>query len=364
MNPVFKQVSISLFCSLFITSYLLISTNTCLATGRDAAVKDAAVKKATQAESRIAVAQTAWQIIKLTGFTRARHTLPLATEVAGKVLRVFVDIGDKIADQGQVACLDQTFIKLEVKANQAELKRLAAEVNYFQKQVERHRQLVNQQNSSQMNLDGVERNLAGMQAQIEAQKVESRRLTETQRRHCISAPVGWLLTERLVEPGQWLGIGDPLGSVGDFTRLLVPFALSMQEYQALQQASKPLQLLLTDLGVTVPAQLVRVSPAFDEQTRKIMLDLEISSGLEQYRGGLRAELSLQLPLQDGSVLISEKALQQRYEDYWLQREAGDEVRVIYQGRSGLKTTEGAALIRITSADIQVGDRFLIDTQRD
>ena len=84
--------------------------------------------------------------------------------------------------------------------------------------------------------------------------------------------------------------------------MLIPFALTQVEYQALLHDADHLELRLVEPDIRVPARIERVSPAFDEQSRKIKLDLQIDDCGDSHRGGLRAELKLRLPLPSGVVI--------------------------------------------------------------
>jgi RND family efflux transporter MFP subunit len=304
-------------------------------------------------EESLVVAKAAEHEVVLTGFTRARTVLNLATETAGKVEQAFADMGEPIPQDGQVVCLEKIFINLDIERNQAERARIAAEIRYFEKQVRRYRELVKQNSSAQAQLDEFERNLATFGQQLQALKVQQRTLAERRKRHCVTAPPGWLVIERYVEPGQWINAGDVVAKLGDFSKLLIPFALSTPEYRVLVANAERLEIRLPDLDIRVAARIERVSPAFDEQSRKIKLELQIAEGLEQHRGGLRAELSLKVAHKSGAVLIPEEALEQRFEQFWLQRESGEEVKVVYLGRA-----EGNnPLVQVASPEVRPGDMF-------
>jgi RND family efflux transporter MFP subunit len=308
------------------------------------------------AEQGLITAQPALHTVKLTGFTRARRVLTLSTETSGRVEQVFVDIGDSVPEKAYFCCLDATYIDLEIESNRIEGKRLEAEFDYYKKQVERYRQLVKTNSTAQSQLDEFERHLSGFRQQIEANRVQDRILSERKQRHCISAPADWRVIERYVEPGQWLNAGGPVGQVGDYTRLLIPFALTSAEYQAALHNADRLKLHLVDLDLTVPARIERVSPAFDEQSRKIKLDLQISAGSDFLRGGLRTELTLRLPPQSGAVLVPAETLEQRYEEYWLQRTNGEEVKVEYLGLFEDESFSGR-LVEVASPEVHPGDQF-------
>ncbi len=305
--------------------------------------------------SELAVAEAATQLQELSGYTRARTVLILSAEESGRVERLFADIGEAIPAGGKFACLDDTFLELEQRANESDRARVKVDIDYFRKQVKRYRSLVETNSSAQSQLDEFQRNLQSSVQQLEGLKIQSSVLAERQQRHCVPAPAGWLVMERLVEPGQWVTRGQQVARVGDFSRLLIPFALSSAEYRALGQVDA-LSVRFPDLEVELAAKVARVSPAFDEVSRKIRIEIEVGEGLDEGRGGLRAQLSLRLPLPSGAVVLPRAALSERYEQYWLKREDGNEVRVVYLGR------DGADRVRVVSPEVSPGQRFRLQAR--
>jgi RND family efflux transporter MFP subunit len=306
------------------------------------------------AEQVLVTAESAYRQETLSGFTRERTRVLLSTETGGRVAEVTGDVGDLTRSEPPFACLDATFIDLELEANRVEQKALRVDLDYFRKEVKRLRQLLAQKSSSESQLDAAVRNQDKTEVQLQGLQIAGQTLRERKARHCIRTPAGWRVISRHVEPGEWINTGQPVVEIGDYRKLLVPFALSMTEYQAMQRLGDDLSLHLPQRGVTLPARLLRVSPAFDQASRKIQVELEIGEGLDDPRGGLRAELSLSIPLNSGAVVVPESALVKRYEQYWLRRPDGEEVRVVYLGRE--EGTEGA-VVRVASPEVKAGDRF-------
>lgn len=314
-----------------------------------------------QAAPALATAKAATQGVRLTGFTRARTVLDLATEATGKVEMVFSEMGQTIGKKGKFACLDQTFINLDIEGNKAEVAKTQIDIDYFTKQVARYRKLLSQNSSSQQQLDDLQRSLGSAEQQLRTLKTRNRELLERKKRFCMSAPKDWIIIERYIEPGEWVQSGDPVAKVGNFSRLLIPFALSMTEYKALRNNADQLNVELPDLGMTLPAHLERVSPAFDEKSRKIMLDLEIAGDLKQLRGGIRADLLLHLPNAGQSVILPKTAVDERYEQHWVERPTGERVSVVYLG-SAKSDDANKPMVRISHPDIQVGQQFILQNQ--
>lgn len=307
------------------------------------------------AEMPLIEAKAALQIEVLSGFTRERTRTVLSTEISGRVETVNGDVGDITEEKTPFACLDQTFIDLELEANRQEQSSLKIDYDYFNKEVKRLRQLMAKKSSSESSFDAALRNLNKTKSQLEALEIAHNTLQERKARHCIFTPDGWRIIHRHVEIGELINIGEPVVEIGDYRSLMVPFALNMDEYRSLQNLKDNLKLNLPQQGKEVPATLLSVSPAFDEVSRKIAVELEISEGLIEPRGGLRAELELEIPLNSGAVMVPESALLQRYEQYWLTRPDGEKVRVVYLGRD--QGLEGS-VAHVVSPDVKPGDSFI------
>ena len=296
--------------------------------------------------------------VTLTGFTRAKAFLPLASEASGKVKDVYVNIGDTIPDDGKIACLDTTFINLNLLENEVEQKRLETDIEYLSKQVFRYRKLHKKSSISRSQLDDKERQLQVSKQKLNVLVLQGEVLKERMKRYCIIAQPGLQIVEREIEPGQWVSQGESIGMVGDYTSVLVPYALSFQEYQAIKGLENNLTIYLTDLNVSVPASIENVSPAFDKTTMKIRVNIIIRQGVQKLRGGLRAQLKLSVQQPGSPVLLPSTAVQERYEEYWVTRNDGSEKRVNYLGRSGQRDSTGKPLLVIHDPDIKPGDEFL------
>jgi len=303
-----------------------------------------------------AVVRPSFQDVSLVAFTRPRAVVRLVAEEKGRFKSVDVDVGDTIGPARRFGCLDTVFIDLRIDANQARQKRQGADLDYFTRQVERFRDLVKRSTSAQSTLDDLERQLVGTRAALTEAKVEAAELQERRRRHCIEAPPGWQVTERRVDPGQWVNVGEPVGRVADFSVLLAPYALSYAEYRALRAHEGKLHVQLVDEGSVVEATPVHLNPDFDKVTRKISVDLALDEGVAEKRGGLRVELVLKLPDPSGAVLVPAAAVQNRYEQHWVTDAGETGHAVVYLGDVEL---DGQKWSRVVSPALKPGDRVLV-----
>ena len=273
-------------------------------------------------------ARPATREVRLIGYTRARHIMDIVSEESGRCVRVNADVGDLIATDSVFAVLDSTFIDLAIKKNQVNQKRLENLIAYHAKEVRRFKELVESETAAESKLDSLQNKLDQAVFEIQDLKVEETELRERRARHHIKVPEGWTVIERTVEPGEWVSVGKHLGREGDFRTLLIPFSLSPVEYSALKKMNSTVKVFFPDEGgegLTLKASVERISLAFDPETRKINIDLAMSKGLSEKRGGLRAELTLMVPDPSGAVLVPTSAVAERYEEFWLTRISGEKV---------------------------------------
>ncbi|WP_250645554.1 efflux RND transporter periplasmic adaptor subunit [Salidesulfovibrio onnuriiensis] len=158
----------------------------------------------------------------LTAFTRARNSMTLVSEVSARVERVPTDVGDVIGADGVFAYLDATFIQLDLDKNRADQQRLRSDVVYFGKEKGRYDELVKQKTAAQSTLDSFARDHTTSLQQLKALQIEEKRLMEQLDRHTLRAPAGWKVTERYIEPGEWVNVGDKVAELGRYDVLLVP----------------------------------------------------------------------------------------------------------------------------------------------
>lgn len=307
-----------------------------------------------KAEGEICIARPAKRIVTLTGFTRARAEMQLVSENAGRVETITADIGEAVGKDGVFMCLDAEFTELDLRSNAVERSRLKSEIGYYEKEAKRYRELVKRDTAAQSALDKLEQDLDRSKHQLDAARVQRNILREKLDRSCVKAPAGWKVTERRIEPGQWVNAGEVVATVGDYTRLIVPFSLAPDEYEHMQ-AGGPITLTLPDKDIFVPAEIYRENPAFDPVTRKISVELAVdkntNTGLSDMRGGLRAELSIAVPDESGAVLVPKSAVIERYEEHYILRDNGERVKVVVLGPGPADT------LRVAADDVCPGERF-------
>ncbi len=302
-------------------------------------------------DSLLVSVQPSFQITTVSGFTRARHILPIISEASGKVTHIYADIGQTINENGIFACLDDTFINLDIDLVNNSITQHGIDFNYLNKQVERHKKLVKSKSAAVSLLDDLIRQRGNTYHAIQSAKIKKLKLKETKARHCIKAPAKWSVTARHIEVGQWINAGIPIAEAGDYSQLIIPLSLTKEELDSLQKKQNKLTVYLPEYQQKLPATIEHISPAFNEKSHKIRVNLLLSVPKDLHRGGIRTELRLQVPDKLHAFLISKKALDERFEEVWLIRKNGERIRVMLLDFLNNKTA------KVSSSKIKAGDQF-------
>lgn len=302
-------------------------------------------------ENKLLTVQPSLQNITLSGFTRARQSMPIASEIAGKITHIYADIGQSIPENGIFACLDNTFINLDIAATKNSISQHGIDLKFLRKQVERHSQLIKTNSAAISLFDDLTRQKENASHEIQSARIHLQKLQETKRRHCIRAPKNWKITQRAIEVGQWIDMGTSIAQADNYNELLIPLTLTAEELEALHKKQNTFTVYLPEYSQEISASIARISPAFDELSHKIQVDLLIQDTQKFHRGGVRAELSLNINDRINTYLIPIKALDERFEEVWLTRKNGEKIRVMLLGYLN------GNLARISSSAIKMGDQF-------
>ena len=282
----------------------------------------------------------------LTGFTRPREMISVSSEVSGRCTGVYADVGEAVPPPGILAVIDDTYIRLDFEANRLELERVQRQLITEKKMLQRYTTLREKNSATQAKLDEVELSADLHKLTMQSLGNQHQRLLETLKRHKIKAPEGWLLIERMIEAGEYVQPGQSIATLGDFSQLIIPFALTFHEMNSLKKLEN-IMLFFPDLNTEVNAQIYRISPSYRETTKKIPVELIIENSSDALRGGLRAELKLQLKETNTSFILPLSAVINRYDSYWVVSEQQERIKVIYLGT----TSDGDSVI-VSAPDLQ------------
>lgn len=180
----------------------------------------------TRAESR------AMQIVEQSVGEIDSQSAPLVSaEVAGRVEKVLVDIGDAVKAGQVLALIDTRDYASSQQSSQADVKRLEALVANQQRVVARDRDLIRKNFVSPAKLEDSEAQFVALREQLASAKAQSERSGYNLSRTRVSAPVSGRVDSRLVAAGDFVTVGKGMFQIATSDRLRVrlPFPESAAE---------------------------------------------------------------------------------------------------------------------------------------
>lgn len=154
------------------------------------------------------------------GTVISRNHARLAAEVEGR-LEWVADVGVVVRMGETVARLDDVLLEQSLLADQAEVKREQARLKYQNAEVDRLTPLVSKQSVPQSQLDEAVANRGMTKAEIAAGRARVALTRERLKRASLRAPFDGIITERLLQAGEWAESGAAVVRLVDTSSLEV-----------------------------------------------------------------------------------------------------------------------------------------------
>ena len=176
---------------------------------------------------------------------------------------------------------------LDLATNRTDQQRLKSDLDYNRKEMERYQALVTEPRPRPSPpWIPISAPTSPPCSNFKAKQVEERVFMERLKRFTLTGPSGWKVVTRYIEPGEWITTGEKVAELGRFDVLhgaVCPVQSGIPRAQGNGRGPFPCALRIWTRPFR--PRLARVSPGFDEETRKINVDLEITQGDFQFRGG-------------------------------------------------------------------------------
>jgi membrane fusion protein, multidrug efflux system len=198
-------------------------------------------------------------------------------------------------ESGAVVAKGDLLVRLDISAEEAQLRALEAQEELARLNVVRERSLRSQNMVSQAELDAAEATLKQAQGTGDATRATIEKKT-------IRAPFAGRLGIRLVNLGQYLDTGKPIVSLQSLAPVYAEFSLPQQELVRLKTGM--------NVRVTTDAYpdrrfdgtLTAINPDLDQATRSVKLQATFANPEQLLRPGMFARVEVLLP-EDHPVLV-------------------------------------------------------------
>ncbi len=300
----------------------------------------------------VAIARTGMleEVAEYVGTTKPVKEVSLRSQVEGRLLNLYVDVGDRVT-QGQIlGNLDDALLatnvsqaRAELAALSSELARTQAQVNNAQIQLERARVELRQAESdaarytqlddigaisaqqaesfqtaaevaqkvvlsAQQQIRTEEQVVAAALGRVAAQKAAIAQAQQRQSYTRLTSPITGVVLERVSEPGNLIGSGDEVLKLGDFRRVKVFVPVSELDLSNIRVGQSVEVKLDALAGQLLAGKVTRISPVADSMARQVPVEVTIPNPNNQIGSGLLARVSFQ-PSTQLRVVVPTTALE-------------------------------------------------------
>jgi len=311
--------------------------------------------------------------LEISGSLKAVRSAIVKARVPAEVQTLTVREGDRVSAGELLGRLDATEFQWRLRQAEDQAQAAQAQLDIAQRTLANNRALVEQGFISRNALDTSSSSAAGAAASLQAARAGAELARKAVRDTEIRAPIAGLVSQRLVQPGERVGLDTRLLEIVDLSRLELEAAVAPEDVVALR-VGQVARVRIDGLADAVAARVVRINPSATAGTRSVMgyLELAPAPGLRQ---GLFARASIELQRQTALVVPASALRFDQARPYVLALEDGRAVQrrvttgargeVLIQGRpeNAVEITdglaEGATVLRGTIGALREGTRLTL-----
>lgn len=251
--------------------------------------------------------------IEATGQLLARDRARIAAEVGGRVTEIVTDEGLPVEAGGVVLKIDPERRELGLRSAEARLAEARAALSKARREVGRVRKLSKRNVASTTQLDDAETGYSLARSRLEAAQAQLGVARRALRDASVEAPFAGLVAERLVSPGEFVAMGQPLFELVALDPIEVEFHLAEVDSSRVALGNE------VRLGVSpypdevFQARVTFVSPTIDSRTRTLRVKAITPNEDGRLRPGLFARVDLGVSTRSGALMVPEEAVLRRAE---------------------------------------------------
>ena len=175
--------------------------------------------------------------VKVNGTVTSPRNALLSSSVAGLVTAIHVEEGDRVEQGFTLIGLDAELAQLMVEQAEADIRQRDAELNDAKRRLTQAQTVGVKRGIAQSDIDALEAEVVSDGAVLAAAKVTRRRQQALVNRHAINAPFSGVISERLVELGEWVNPGDDVLRLTMTENLRFDFQLGQDYYSQVSEGA-------------------------------------------------------------------------------------------------------------------------------
>jgi membrane fusion protein (multidrug efflux system) len=288
-----------------------------------------------------AQAELSTQLV-ISGGLRAVQSAYVKAKVATEVVTLTVREGDRVSAGQLLGTLDATEYQWRLRQAEDQAAAAQAQLDIAQRTLDNNKALVDQGFISRNALDTSASSAASARASLQAARAAAEIARKAVNDSSIRAPIGGLVSQRLVQPGERVALDARLLEIVDLSRIELEAAVAPEDVPALR-VGQAARVQVDGLADTLPARVARINPSASTTSRSVMSYLELQAGpaTAALRQGLFAHATIDLQRKT-TLVVPESALRfDQARPYVLVLEAGQaQQRSVATGARGTAVLQG------------------------
>lgn len=229
-----------------------------------------------------------------TGQIEALQSIELRPEVSGRLTEILVREGAEVRR-------GTPLFKIDDSESRAQVARLEAERDLARQALERTRDLIARNASSQADLEQAEASSRSAEAQLELQQI---RLDRT----VVRAPFGGVMGRRFVSLGDYVDNGTRLTSLQTVNPQRVAFAVPERYAQRLANGQEVVFRVAAVAGREYTGTVEFVDPVVELPARTITVKARVGNRDRTLKTGMFVEIRLATDVRPNAVVVPEDAI--------------------------------------------------------
>ncbi|PKO47225.1 MAG: efflux RND transporter periplasmic adaptor subunit [Betaproteobacteria bacterium HGW-Betaproteobacteria-22] len=230
----------------------------------------------------------------------------LGAEIAARVVKVHVGVGDRVKKGQLIATLDVSDFNMQLKEAETEVSRIKAQLENQQKIVARNQTLVDRKFISQNAVDTAQSERDVLTQQLNGAYARISTIKQNSSKTRIYTPTDGIIEKKIVDSGEFLKAGDPIVQIvgNQKLRAHIPFPESIA---AKIQPGQVLKLRTPTSDKTVTTTVKEIKPVVmaDNRAVDVIADINNQPG---WKAGASVNASIILSQQDNTLVVPEQSI--------------------------------------------------------